>query len=118
MRHTLLVAACACLSLHCASIRPRAVYTGFGKADPDRDEQVSNGYREHLAQVAPDDVVVLVDTIPEGLEITGTNIMVKEGYQHQLVGKFELAQNFGMSMTGLMWFTDYESSWRKPYCYP
>lgn len=108
------------LSVNCAAIHPKVQFTSFGEADPDRDNRVVEQFRGQRDQAPPaaETVKVLIDTIPEGLELKDGKISVKEGYQHELIGKVSLLPGSGMGMTGLFGFTDYVSSWRKPYCYP
>lgn len=108
---------------HCAGIRPSLNYSGFGEADPEKDERVIAKHRE--ATLAPsrsaaaiDGVVVLIDTVPQGIEVEDGKIQVAEGYAHRLVGKFVLSPGSGWGFTALFHFSDYENSWRKPYCYP
>jgi hypothetical protein len=105
-------------SLGCGAIRPHVVYTSFGQADPEKDESVVKAYEKGSEKTSDDDVVVLVDTIPEGIEIGLGTITIKDGYRHQLVGKFGVNPGFGGGPLALYWFADYETGWRKGYCYP
>lgn len=101
----------------CATVEPELRYSGFGDADPDRDAMVA---RRGVEPVDPQRgsalqaVRVLVDTIPEGVELGEGKISVKDGFQHQLVGKFQLSAG-GASTFG---FAAYKEGWRKGYCYP
>jgi hypothetical protein len=105
-------------SIGCGSIRPHVVYTSFGPADPEKDEAVVKGFEQQSHRTGDDDVVVLVDTIPEGVEIGLGTITIKDGYHHQLIGKFGVNPGFGGGPLSLYWFADYETGWRKAYCYP
>jgi hypothetical protein len=104
----------------CGAIRPTIEYTRFGEADPERDRSVVNDVRQSYEAPPPSaqQVAVLVDTIPEGLDVGTGQIKVVDGYQHQLVGKFQLTHASRAGSLSLWWFSDYESDWRRGYCYP
>ncbi|MBI3183036.1 MAG: hypothetical protein HYZ28_12940 [Myxococcales bacterium] len=103
----------------CATLNPRVRYSGFGEADPARDREALKRYlsTRDTPPPAASSVKVLVDTIPEGLEIKEGSIQVSDGYEHQVLGKFTAASGPGMYLS-LLWFADYTSGFHKGYCYP
>ena len=110
-----------CLSASgCAAVRPKVDYEAFGHADPDSDDAVVERYnsRPPPASSKPPEVMVLVDTIPEGIDVKDGKVTVKNGYDHELLGKFMLVRGNGGGITALYMFSDYEASWQKGYCYP
>jgi hypothetical protein len=110
----------ACLSLGaCAAVKPNVDYEAFGHADPDSDDAVVERYKSRPANAAkPPEVMVLVDTIPEGIDVKDGKVTVKDGYDHELLGKFVLVRGSGGGISALYTFSDYEAGWHKGYCYP
>lgn len=113
MRISIVVIAVA-VSTGCASLKARPTqFTSFGEADPARDKSVITKFDaldERPADERPE-VKVLVDTIPEGIEVADNTIKVSEGAPYELVGKFEIGTRGGF-------FPDYRDGWRKGLCYP
>lgn len=106
------------LASGCGAIRPVVSYSAFGDADPEGDDAVVAG-AENGEDVPKGDVRVLVDQIPEGLELSDGKITVLDGYDHQLVGKFKAVPQLTQhGFLALFSFADYEAGWRKGYCYP
>lgn len=110
------LALAATFVLGCGAIQPTLNYEGFGQADPERDEQIVTGIRENVPPPVGNEVVVLVDTLPEGISLDDGAIKVEDGYQHQLLGKFALLPGNGGFVSAIS-FADYKDSWRKGYCY-
>lgn len=106
----------ATLLLGCGAIQPTLNYEGFGAADPERDQAMVQKLRETEPPPVGSEVVVLVDTIPEGINLDDGAIKVEDGYQHQLLGKFALLPGAGGFVSAIS-FPDYKDSWRKGYCY-
>jgi hypothetical protein len=96
------------------AVHPSLSYRKFGEADPQAERKVTENFEAHLAPTSPDaKVKVLVNSIPEGIEVSAEVISVKQGYQHELLGRFTLGKG------GSAWsFPDYEAGWKKGYCYP
>jgi hypothetical protein len=101
----------------CGAIRPNLSYEGFGKANPSGDAALVATLREG-SEPAPvgEEVLVLVDTLPEGVTIDKDTIQIEKGYDHALLGKFRLQAGPG-SLVAAMRFPDYKDDWRKGYCY-
>lgn len=112
------VIALACFSTACAPLRPDVRYQALGAANPERDQRVSDQIDSHDKPAGSDGVIVLVDTIPEGIDVSSGVMRVAPGYQHKILGKVQLTANVHVSLIALLGFPDYASSWRKPYCYP
>ena len=109
----------ACLALSaCGAVRPKVDYEAFGHADPDKDDAIVDRYNHRPAETTPPEVMVLVDTIPEGIDVKDGKVSIKEGYEHELLGKFVLVRGSGGGVFALYSFSDYETGWRKGYCYP
>lgn len=113
----------------CATPRPTVLYTGFGRADPRRDDEVVlrwKGDRDLLLRNArgPGEAVklksgrtttvaelahpkvdavrgveVLVDTVPEGIEMERGSARVKEGSGFVLLGRFSIRYQEPRSLT-------------------
>jgi hypothetical protein len=101
----------------CGHVRPKANFSKFGEADPDKEEKVMENYKQVVSDDKHEpkkDIVVLIDTIPEGLDLKEGNIAVQSGYSHQLIGKFTLDPE---GQKPPLSFMDYRDDWRKPYCY-
>lgn len=101
----------------CAPLSPRYAYQGFGAADPGRDRAVVEKM-DKLPTPKPTEVVVLLDTLPEGLETNGLAFKVKEGWHHEVLGKVEVAPNGHVSFVTLLGFPEYEDTGHKVACYP
>lgn len=117
MTRLLLVLSMPLLLCHCATLRPKPQYTAFGEADPAGDQQVIDRYKALMDsndESAGQSVKVLVDTVPEGIELKEGLIKVADGYNHEIVGKFALVPQVGTPM----WFSEYESTPRKAICWP
>jgi hypothetical protein len=108
---------CVSSLVACAPLAPRYAYQGFGNADPGRDRKVVEKM-DALPTPKPTDVVVLLDTVPEGLEVNGLMLKVKEGWQHEVLGKVEVAPNGHVSFVTLLGFPEYEDTGHKVACYP
>lgn len=100
------------LSTGCAALKIKPIsYTSFGEADPSKDKAVLERYTQLLKSPAPrPEVKVLVDTVPEGVEVKDGSITVDKDSAHTLVSKFTIASPGGV-------FPDYQQTWRKPVCY-
>ena len=113
-----LVASLASSSLACGALNPNISYQGMGAANFSRDHKIAERADESEPSDESDRVVVLIDTIPEGIVVHEGVIRVADGYQHQILGKVRVTPNNHVSLIALFGFPDYESSWRKPFCYP
>lgn len=107
----------ACASMACAPLRSNVRFQGMGAANPTRDREISEAIDDDR-KPGPDSVTVLVDTIPDGIDLSTGVMRVAQGYQHQILGKVMLTANVHVSLIALMGFPDYATTWRKPYCYP
>jgi hypothetical protein len=112
----------ALLLCNCAAINPSMKYQSFGEVDVQRERDVLSKYRElrdtSEGSAAKPEVKVLVDTMPEGLELKDGILTVTDGYSHEIVGKFTLGPGRGAGVTGVLWFADYKSVAHKVACYP
>jgi hypothetical protein len=90
----------------------------MGTANFSRDRQIVEKADDAGPSAEADRVIVLLDTIPEGIGVHEGVIRVEDGYQHQILGKVAVTPNNHVSLIALFGFPDYESSWRKPFCYP
>jgi hypothetical protein len=116
-RFGLLITLLLALSAGCATVRPPAEYLATGQADPEKEQEVREKFAETNPEEPAKDVDVFVDTIPEGFGYADGVLSVQEGYQHQVLGKFELPGG-GSIMDYYPWgFTDYKEGWRKGLCY-
>ncbi|MCH2108519.1 MAG: med21 domain-containing protein [Polyangiaceae bacterium] len=95
---------------------PKAQYTGVGIADPERDEEIR---QEFQAQVKDDtirkdrQIIVLIDTLPSGFNLSDGVVGVDDGWDHEVLGKFSIS-NFDTHLR----FSNYKDGWRKGLCYP
>ncbi len=116
MRALLLVGS-ALLLCSCATMRPSATYTGLGEADPSRDRKVVSQFRSALDATgdAPvPEAKILMNTIPEGIDVGNDTLQVAAGYRHRVLGRFMISYPMGTPL----WFSDYESTGLKVLCYP
>jgi hypothetical protein len=100
------------LSTGCAALKVKpTAYTSFGEADPGKDKAIVERYSELLKSTEPrPEVKVLVDTVPEGVDVKDGAITVDKESPHTLVAKFSIGAPGGF-------FPDYKQSWRKGLCY-
>lgn len=106
------------LGTGCASLSPNYAYQGFGAADPTRDRVVAEKM-ETSEPPKPADVVVLLDTVPQGLVGDANGwFHVEEGWRHEVLGKVDVAPNHHASFIALLGFPDYEDTGHKAACYP
>jgi hypothetical protein len=101
------------LSTGCAALKPRPTqFTSFGEADPVRDRSVLDRVDalDETREQRPE-VKVLVDTLPDGIELSDNTLKLVDGAPYELVGKFVLGNR-------LDFFPDYKDGWRKGLCYP
>lgn len=118
-----LLVCCAFLVLAgCATVHPDANFTKTGRANPGLEKEVLSKFesmQDDDVEVSSEEVTVLVDSVPEGLEISRRTLSVKENYRHQIIGKFKLGTSvFATGHLTLFGFHDYRQNWRKGYCYP
>ncbi|MFW5967458.1 MAG: hypothetical protein ACOCV2_08070 [Persicimonas sp.] len=94
---------------------PTLQFQKLGAADPDLESEITERY-EKLVEASetnsksqeddeakavgdaprdPDDVTVLVGTMPEGMTMGATGITVEEGYDHDIVARFGLTPEGG-----------------------
>jgi hypothetical protein len=111
-------AALALSTTACGTLNPNLNYQGMGAANFSRDRRVVEKADESDGGPSAEHVVVLLDTIPEGIAVKDGIVRVADGYQHEILGKVDVTPNNHVSMIALFGFPDYESGWRKPYCYP
>ncbi len=111
--------ACVLLLGGCAQINSKVEYTGLGVADPASDDQIAQDYKQRIHREPKEvqDVVVLVDTLPEGFKYDDGVLSVADGFDHDVIGKFRFRMGTA-SFYFLAWFLDYEDGWRKGLCYP
>ncbi|MEM9692304.1 MAG: hypothetical protein AAGA56_07155 [Myxococcota bacterium] len=119
-RNALLTAALLSVTTQtaCGTVHPTARFQSFGTVDIVRDaEIVKNFDNGDGLSAAPTDgeIIVLIDTLPEGITTNNTSFSVEEGYQHELVGKFALASQGRFYW--LVGFPEYDDGWRKGLCY-
>lgn len=107
-------------SVGCAGLRPKGNFTAMGEANPEKDEEVMKAYKTTGDQViGTDAVTVFMDTIPEGITFSDGKVGVEAGYNHEVLGKFDMTADGGHIMfMSLMGFPDYRSSGMKTFCYP
>jgi hypothetical protein len=100
--------------LGCGALDRRAQYTSTGPADPRGDSRVKEGFeraqRQPLSAQASQ-VTVMIDTLPDGLAMKDGVLTVEPGFDHRIVGKFELTPELGF-------FPGYRDDWRRSYCHP
>ena len=118
----LAITLCALFSGGCAGVVTSAhpvTFTTFGDAETiaERQKDVLNRFQAARAKPPEDkiaEVKILQDALPDGLEVKGGTISVKEGFPHVVLGKFTLRAGSASPF----WFGDYDAGWRKGYCYP
>jgi hypothetical protein len=99
------------------TLKPRMEWRGAGEADPGRDRGVETQFHDtsgkalEAAPATQPAVKVMLETIPEGIELKENVLSVKDGYQHQILGRFNLKGDAGF-------FPGYEAGWKGPVCYP
>jgi hypothetical protein len=111
VKPTLVLLAATLVLSACASTQPKVVYTSFGKAQVAADSDVVRRYladyekrnpgsrarslrerqRQPEAVARAQQVQVLVDTFPEGIELDGNNLRVKQDSPHAVLGRVSLA---------------------------
>jgi hypothetical protein len=120
-RIALLVALPATLLLGaCAPLTPNFAYQGFGAADPKRDREVVARIEATHAQAEEPSkkVVVLLDTIPEGIHFERGVTRVEPGFSHQILGKVAVSRNRHAAFVALLGFPNYVHTAHKVACYP
>lgn len=115
-----LIPVLACLLLNaCASIKTMPDISLFGEADPEKESKVLDQYEESDSIPKQDKVKVLVDTVPEGVDVSDGQISAQAGYAHEIIGRFsfrpDLKRTSSKAMDG---FSNYKTTWRKAVCYP
>lgn len=116
IKRCLLVAAVVS-STACATVHARPSFSAFGEADPEIDAQVLNAFVAARDEPLDEDeaaIKVLIDTLPDGVELNDGVLRVKEGYPYELLGRFRLDPAAGNTL----FFADYTSSARKGFCWP
>jgi hypothetical protein len=94
------------------SLKSRMQYRALGEADPQSEKRVEESFNSDEPRTAElPRVKVLVNTIPEGLELKDHVLAVQKGYGHVILGKIAVSPDWGF-------FPGYEESWKKPVCYP
>lgn len=102
----------------CATLKPAYSFTGMGEVDPARDREViarMTAAHDDKSSATPE-VKVLLNTVPEGIDMSGNTIKVEPGYAHRILGRFGIAQKSGLFYL-VAGFFDYEDTWRKGVCY-
>jgi len=102
----------------CAPLAPNYSYQGFGAADPHRDRSVVDKIESTKTTPTSNEVVVLLDTIPEGLRVNQGVLHVEDGWHHEVLGKVEVSPNGHASFISLLGFPQYEDGGHKVACYP
>ncbi len=116
-RLAIFASASVALFTGCATTKATANFSRFGEADPSGDRGIVERYISATKAAEPlGDVRVLIDTVPEGIEVKDSAVTVQDGYSHKVIGKFSLVPS-GIPFYTLLTFADYESEWLKPYCY-
>ncbi|NLE85400.1 MAG: hypothetical protein GX607_03270 [Myxococcales bacterium] len=109
-----LIVASTIAAVGCGTLHRGAKFTSVGAADPRADAQVKDRFNEARGEPLSADaerVVVLIDTVPDGISLKDGVLRVEEGYEHQVIGKFELTPEHGF-------FPPYREGWRKGFCHP
>jgi hypothetical protein len=101
----------------CAEVRPNVSFTAVGDADPEGEHAVIERARGD-AEPPRGAVRVLVDALPEGLQVLAGKVEVLPGFEHRVIGKFEVLTSFYSGPFALFAFADYSTPWRRAYCYP
>lgn len=112
---------CALLALTgCSSLEQIPDFSQFGAADPTAEAKVLDNYNlEKKKRPSSQDVMVLIDTVPEGIDVNDNQISTASGYNHKVIGRFTLAPDYKNDfMNSLGRFPDYESNGIKWLCYP
>jgi hypothetical protein len=71
-------------------VHPIYQYRGYGEYLPERDAKVLEQAKAGATAAAS--VKFLQETLPEGIEMTGQTMGVKEGYHHELIGKLAYSE--------------------------
>src|SRR4051812_7839295 len=85
----------------CASLNPKYSYQGMGAADFQRDRKVVEKIDDAQVAPTPEKVTVLLDTLPDGVVLKDGIFQIAPGYEHQILGKLEVAPNGHVSLIAL-----------------
>lgn len=102
------------LSGGCPAIWPKVTYQSFGDANPDRDEAMVKRWKNKYKQLDASRVRLLLDTIPEGIEVKDGVAHTKQGYSHVVISKFRFLYPPGMAT---LFFYDYRTAGLKALCW-
>ena len=87
-------------------------FSYMGEANFEQERKIRKDFKKSLEKQTPvkkGDVKVLIDAIPEGVSYSDGIISVKEGYKHEIVGKFTIQRDFSALFWQQYWIMDYES---------
>lgn len=107
----------------CASVNSQLKFDYYGEYDKKGEAQVRQEFKTlqgaNLETILEriNDVVLLQDTLPEGIRSDSGTLSVAPGYKHIIVGKFVLVPD-AVGTQSILKFADYKDNWRKPLCYP
>lgn len=111
------------LATGCTTLHPSLGVASFGVMDPALDKRTALAAAE--MEVAPDDVLVIAGTIPEGLDLAdgGSKLVVLDGYRerYRIIGTVESDYTSLMNKVlknNMYGAWKYDQPWRRTYCYP
>ncbi|MFK7785259.1 MAG: hypothetical protein AB8B56_09090 [Crocinitomicaceae bacterium] len=113
MRKTIILLIGVIFIQGCASIKTKSDFTIVGDADPAREIEINKEYKKSKA--IAEEVRLLINQIPEGIEYNDGIISISDGYNHDIIGSFKLLNNINV---GLFCFSNYRSNTAKYFAYP
>ncbi len=102
----------------CARLVPGVSMSLVGIADPEQERRYESLMRDAIKADVPGhkEVVVLVNSVPQGVHLDAGNVVVEPGFQHQVIGKVAIEARSG-NFYFIARFLDYRELWRKILCY-
>ena len=89
-----------------------STFSYMGEANFQQERKIRKDFKKSLEKQTPikkGSVKVLIDAIPEGVSYADGVISVKEGYKHEIVGKFTIQRDFNALFWQQYWIMNYES---------
>jgi hypothetical protein len=102
----------------CGHVYPRANFKMYGAFDPMQGARISKQFKTEQRDpaVAEPDVAFMIDTLPEGIEITNGVMAAKPGYPYTIVGTMAISAS-GTGYPSII-FDDFTDVGHKVLCWP
>lgn len=103
------------LASGCAAINPTVQFSAVGESNVALERKLRNELTAAARDNSPIEdlskIKIYIDNLPPGVEVRDGVLSVAPGSGNVLIGKISLYPD------GSTFFPDYESGWKKPFCY-